>query len=160
MINFGVIQGYVTADPVLDHGMIDGKSVVRFVLGSERDFHPGGKGKIYDFISFIAFGKMAELFLKYVQKGQTIIVEYTLHSYNVYQNGVKRSMWKPVVQKVRFHHLRDELFVPDKNNYRESWEEVVYEGFDEQGILAHADLDNGYGDEEPDSEAPLQRDGD
>lgn len=159
-MNFGMIQGYMTEDPVLDHGMIDGKSVVRFVLGSERDFRPGGKGKIYDFISFVAFGKMAETILKYVKKGQPLIVEYCLHSYRILQNGQKRSTWKPVVTRVRFHHLRDDPVVPDKNKYKESWEEIVYEGFDEEGFLAHADLGDEFYPENSDSEAPVQCDSD
>lgn len=151
MMNFGMMQGYMTEDPVLDHGLVDGKSVVRFVLGCERDFRPGGKGKIYDFISFIAFGKMAETILKYVKKGQTVIVEYNLRSINVVLADRKQTIWRPVVNRIRFHHLRDDPTVPDKNKYKESWEEIVYEGFDEEGFLAHAELNGESADENSDS---------
>lgn len=133
MINYGEIMGYVTADPTADYGLVTGRTVVRFVLGCMRDFRPGGKGKIWDYATFVAFDRMAEIFLKCIKKDQIIIVEYALQSYKVNYNGTPRSMWSPVVKRVRFDKLRDPMPKPGEPG----WEEVCYEGFDESGFFGY-----------------------
>lgn len=135
MLNRGEIMGYITADPKADYGLVTGRTVVRFTLGCMRDFRPGGKGKIWDFISLVAFDRMAEVFLKHIKKDQVVFVEYTLRSYKVNYGGQSRSMWSPVVEKVRFDKLRDPAPKPGEPG----WEEVYYEGFDENGLLGFYD---------------------
>lgn len=146
MLNYGQIMGYITADPKADYGLVTGRTMVRFVLGSLRDFRPGGKGKVYDYISMVAFDRMAEVFLKYIKKDQVIFVEYALQSYKLNYDGRTRSTWSPVVKKVRFDKLRDPAPKPGEPG----WEEVYYEGFDENGLLGFFDAHPDSGEPDPD----------
>lgn len=158
MYNHGILTGYITDTPKLDYGLWEGKEVVKFVLASERDFRPHGK-KIYDFIRLIAFGRMAENIMKYLQKGQVVTVEYRLRSHNLSYGGKKRSAWSAVVDKIRFDHLREDPKAPNREDYQPLWEELVYEGFDEEGFFGHLE-DESAAAEESDSEEPVQCDGD
>ena len=153
-----MISGYMTTTPTLDYGMWEGKEVVKFVIASERDFRPGGR-KQYDFIRFIAFGRMAELILKYLKEGQTVIIEYKLRSHNVNYDGKQRSAWSAVVERIRFDHLREDPKAPARKDYQPTWEELTYEGFDENGFYGHLE-DELSPAEESDSAETLQRDGD
>ncbi len=136
MFNKGMAMGYLTSDPVQKYGSIDGKPYVMFVLASERDFRPGGKTILYDFIPFTAFGRMGELVMQYTQKGQVVIVEYQLKTVAYKVNGKTMSQCKPVVSKIRFDHLRDPLAEVPKRGEPYS-EEYYYEGFDEEGLIDH-----------------------
>lgn len=129
-------MGYLTKDPVLKYGTVDGKPYVMFVLASERDFRPGGKAIIYDFVPFTAFGRMGELVMQYTKKGQVIIVEYAIRTVSYKVGGKTMSQCKPVVERIRFDRLRDPLAEVPKRGEPYS-EEYYYEGFDGEGLIDH-----------------------
>lgn len=143
MLNDGRIMGYLTGNPIQKYGTVDGKPYVQFTLASERDFRPHGRA-IYDFPTFAAYGRMAEVILQYLKKGQTIIVEYQLKSVSYNVGGKKMTQTRPTVTKVRFDRLRDPLVkIPQKGGTDS--EEYYYEGFDEEGLIEHGELKNADG---------------
>ncbi len=140
MLNDGRIMGYLTGNPVQKYGTVDGKPYAQYTLACERDFHPGGR-PIYDFPSFVAYGRTAELSMQYLKKGQTVILDYVLRSVSYNVNGKKITMTRPTVTKVRFDHLRDPLVEIPKKGETGS-EEFYYEGFDEGGLIERGELKN------------------
>lgn len=143
MLNDGRIMGYLTGDPIQKYGTVDGKPYAQFTLACERDFRPHGKST-YDFPSFVAYGRMSEVVTQYLKKGQTVIVEYQLKSVSYNFDGRKVTQTRPTVTRVRFDRLRDPLVkVPKKG--KAGSEEFYYEGFDEEGLIEHGELENADG---------------
>ena len=140
MLNDGRIMGYMTGDPVMKYGTVDGKPYVQFTLASERDYHGHGR-TYYDFPSFVAYGRMGEVVSQYLRKGQAVIVEYVLKTVSYKVEGKKFTQTRPTVTKVRFTHLNDPCVkVPERNN--EENVEFYCEGLDEEGLIERNILEN------------------
>ena len=74
-MNKVILLGRLTRDPEIRYSAgAERKVIATFNLAVERRYKREGETNA-DFISCTAFGKLAELFEKYVRKGQKIIIE-------------------------------------------------------------------------------------
>lgn len=68
-------------------------------------------------------------------------MEYQLKSVSYNFDGRKVTQTRPTVTRVRFDRLRDPLVKVPKKGEAGS-EEFYYEGFDEEGLIEHGELEN------------------
>jgi len=74
-MNKVILLGRLTADPELRYTTGTNIPVCRFRLAVERPYTKQGEEKKTDFISCVAFGRLAENLEKYIRKGRRIVIE-------------------------------------------------------------------------------------
>ncbi|MCJ1996261.1 single-stranded DNA-binding protein [Lactococcus piscium] len=79
MMNKSLLIGRLTAAPELRKTATE-KSVIRSTLAVNRQFKTADGERGVDFLSIVIWGKSAELFVAYVQKGSLISIEGELRS--------------------------------------------------------------------------------
>lgn len=74
-VNKLILVGNLAADPETRQTK-KGETVTTFALATQRDFTSNGeKKKVTDFHRIVAWGKLAEICGKYLEKGQAVYVE-------------------------------------------------------------------------------------
>lgn len=79
MMNKSLLIGRLTAAPELRKTTTE-KSVIRSTLAVNRQFKTAEGERGVDFLSIVIWGKSAELFVTYAQKGSLISIEGELRS--------------------------------------------------------------------------------
>lgn len=79
MMNKSLLIGRLTAQPELRKTTTE-KSVIRSTLAVNRQFKTADGERGVDFLSIVIWGKSAELFVAYAQKGSLISIEGELRS--------------------------------------------------------------------------------
>ena len=74
-MNKVILLGRLTADPELRYTTGTNIPVCRFRLAVDRPYTKQGEEKKTDFISCVAFGRLAENLEKYIRKGRRIVIE-------------------------------------------------------------------------------------
>ncbi|AJO22863.1 single-stranded DNA-binding protein [Weizmannia coagulans] len=98
MINRVVLTGRLTADPVLRYTP-SGVAVTTFTLAVNRTFSVQSGKKEADFVSVIAWRKIAENIANYLSKGNLIGVDGRLQTRSYEDNNGKRVFVTEVVSE-------------------------------------------------------------
>lgn len=104
-MNHVVLSGWPTANPTI-HLTANGNPLATYLLAVRRLYQGSGPGQQdADFISCVAFGRVAEFVMQHVRKGQRITVEGRLQtSRYVDKDGNTRYATQVVVNR---HELTD-----------------------------------------------------
>lgn len=104
-MNHVVLSGWPTANPTI-HLTANGNPLATYLLAVRRLYQGSGPGQQdADFISCVAFGRVAEFVMQHVRKGQRITVEGRLQtSRYVDKDGNTRYATQVVVAR---HELTD-----------------------------------------------------
>ena len=104
-MNHVVLSGWPTANPTI-HLTANGNPLATYMLAVRRLYQGSGPGQQdADFISCVAFGRVAEFVMQHVRKGQRITVEGRLQtSRYVDKDGNTRYATQVVVAR---HELTD-----------------------------------------------------
>ena len=101
MINRVVLVGRLTRDPEL-RKTASGASVVSFTVACDRRFKSPGQPDA-DFISCVAWNKVADLMAQYLHKGSLVGVEGRIQTRNYEaQDGTKRYVTEIIADEVEF----------------------------------------------------------
>ncbi len=92
-------SGRLTRDPEIRYTG-EGKAVANYTLAVDRWAKEGGQQA--DFLSFTAFGKMAEFTEKYMKKGMKMIVECHAQSGSYKKDGKKVYYTRFIVDRQEF----------------------------------------------------------
>lgn len=103
MLNRCIVQGRLTADPILRHTQT-GNAVASFTLAVDRDFKDKATGeKATDFIDVVAWRNTAEFVSRYFSKGRMAVVEGRLQIREwIDKDGNKRRTAEVVADNVYF----------------------------------------------------------
>lgn len=103
-----IMMGRLTADPQVKTTN-SGVSVLAFSVAVDRDYTPKGAEKQTDFINCVAWRQTADFIDRHFTKGQMIALEGALQG-RIYEdkNGVKRTAWEVIVDRVHFCGGRNE----------------------------------------------------
>jgi len=74
-MNLVILMGRTTKDIELRYTAQSNIPVARFTLAVDRPYTKQGEEKKTDFISCVAFGRLAENLEKYIRKGRRIVIE-------------------------------------------------------------------------------------
>ena len=75
-MNKVILMGRLTRDPDIRYSQgANSMAVARFTLAVDRRFKRESSDQSADFISCVAFGKLAEFFEKYVKQGTKMLIE-------------------------------------------------------------------------------------
>lgn len=74
-MNLVILMGRTTKDIDLKYTAQSNIPVARFTLAVDRPYTKQGEEKKTDFISCVAFGRLAENLEKYIRKGRRIVIE-------------------------------------------------------------------------------------
>ena len=74
-MNLVILMGRTTKDIELRYTAQSNIPVARFTLAVDRPYTKQGEEKKTDFISCVAFGRLAENLEKYISKGRRIVIE-------------------------------------------------------------------------------------
>lgn len=137
MLNVSILQGRLTADPVLK-STPSGVSVVSFRLASDSDYKAQDGSRHANFIDCVAWRKTAEAIAQYCGKGRMIVVKGELTSRNYTdKNGNNRTAIEIVVDSFYFCDSK-------KDGQSNSQQAPSTDGFmpvDEDGFAAIDDED-------------------
>ncbi len=101
MLNRLTLQGRFTQTPEL-RSTANGINVVRFTLASQRDRVGQGGERETDFIGCVAWRGTAEFICRNFSKGQSVIIEGTLHSTRWVEDDKTRYGMEVEVSAVHF----------------------------------------------------------
>lgn len=103
MLNRCIVQGRLTADPILRHTQT-GTAVASFTLAIDRDFKDKATGeKTTDFIDVVAWRNTGEFVSRYFTKGRMAVVEGRLQVRDwTDKEGNKRRTAEIVAENVYF----------------------------------------------------------
>lgn len=135
MLNKVLLQGRVASD-VKDTVAKDGNVYAKIMLAVPRNGRKRVKGQpVHDFVPLRAYGRMGELALMYLQKGQCIVVEGEIRS-NAWQtvNGGYFMAQHIDVKRVFFDRMKDPPVDMDQIT-------PAKDGFDDGGELPREDAD-------------------
>lgn len=104
-MNHVVLSGWPTANPTI-HLTANGNPLATYLLAVRRLYQGNGPGQQdADFISCVAFGRVAEFAMQHVRKGQRIAVEGRLQTnHYIDKDGNTRYVTQVVVNR---HELTD-----------------------------------------------------
>jgi single-strand DNA-binding protein len=99
-LNRAILIGRLTKQPEL-RITPGGVSVTNFILAVDRPPKDGTREA--DFLDCVAFGKLAELVAKHLDKGRLVAVEGRIQT-RTYEtkDGQRRKVWEVVAESVRF----------------------------------------------------------
>lgn len=101
-MNKVILLGRLTADPELRYTTGTNIPVCRFRLAVERPYTKQGEEKKTDFISCVAFGRLAENLEKYIRKGRRIVIEGRIQV-DSYERDDRSKGYSTSVIVERFH---------------------------------------------------------
>lgn len=118
MLNRVVLIGRLTRQPEL-RITPGGVSVTTFTLAVDRRPNQAGQ-KETDFIDVVAFGKLAEITCKYMDKGRLVAVEGRLQTRSFEtKDGQKRKVFEVISENIQFLTPR-----PKKDESQEGFEDI------------------------------------
>ncbi len=128
-INKVILIGRLTKDPT-EHNTQNGHKAVRFTLAVDRNFKDANGNRQADFISVVAWDKLADLISKYCKKGKEMAIVGRLQtgSYTG-QDGQKRYTTDVVVEEVQL--LADPKDSKNNDNNSNSNDDFNFDGFEE-----------------------------
>ncbi|MBE0069887.1 single-stranded DNA-binding protein [Thermoanaerobacterium thermosaccharolyticum] len=128
-INKVILIGRLTKDPT-EHNTQNGHKAVRFTLAVDRNFKDANGNKQADFISVVAWDKLADLISKYCKKGKEIAIVGRLQtgSYTG-QDGQKRYTTDVVAEEVQL--LADPKNSSNSKNSNNNDDDFNFDGFEE-----------------------------
>jgi single-strand DNA-binding protein len=100
-MNLVILMGRTTKDIDLRY-TAKSMPVARFTLAVDRPYTKQGEEKKTDFISCVAFGRLAENLEKYIRKGRRIVIEGRIQVYS-YDRDDKSKGYRTSVIVERFH---------------------------------------------------------
>lgn len=129
MLNKVMLIGRLTKDPT-EHNTQSGHKAVRFTLAVDRNRKDANGNKQADFISVVAWDKLADLISKYCKKGKEIAIVGRLQtgSYTG-QDGQKRYTTDVVVEDMQL--LSDPKNSSNSKNSNNNDDDFNFEGFEE-----------------------------
>lgn len=129
MLNKVILIGRLTKDPT-EHNTQSGHKAVRFTLAVDRNGKDANGNKQADFISVVAWDKLADLISKYCKKGKEIAIVGRLQtgSYTG-QDGQKRYTTDVVVEDMQL--LSDPKNSSNSKNSNNNDDDFNFEGFEE-----------------------------
>lgn len=128
-MNKAIIAGRLTRDPEVSYKSDTQNCVAKFTLAADRG-KKNGEDLGADFIKCVAFGKTAETIEKYVKKGDQIIVDGSIHTWEYTdENGEKKYTWNVAVRAFDFgkqtdHHAGGYSGGPSREEPPEDFEAV------------------------------------
>lgn len=129
MLNKVILIGRLTKDPT-EHNTQSGHKAVRFTLAVDRNRKDANGNKQADFISVVAWDKLADLISKYCKKGKEIAIVGRLQtgSYTG-QDGQKKYTTDVVAEEVQL--LADPKDSKNNDNNSNSNDDFNFDGFEE-----------------------------
>ena len=101
MLNYIVLHGRLTADPVLKQTQ-SGVTVCNFTVAVDRSYK-NGEDKITDFFNCVAWRGLGEMISKYFKKGKEILLSGEMQSRKWTDNdGNNRTSWEVQANNVDF----------------------------------------------------------
>ncbi len=94
--------GRLTRDPELQYGGSNKTPYCNFTLAVDRGKNKNGESSGADFPRVTAFGKTAENMAKYVEKGNLICVDASVHTDVYEKDGQKRYQTELLANRVQF----------------------------------------------------------
>ena len=101
-MNLVILMGRTTKDIELRYTAQSNIPVARFTLAVDRPYTKQGEEKKTDFISCVAFGRLAENLEKYISKGRRIVIEGRIQV-DSYDRDDKSKGYSTSVIVERFH---------------------------------------------------------
>ena len=131
-MNKVILMGRLTADPELRYTTVNNIPVCRFRLAVKRPYTKQGEEKKTDFISCVAFGRLAENLEKYISKGRRIAIEGRIQvdSYNK-DDGSKGYSTSIVVERFYFADSKPGEQAQEINRPETEPEQDFYAGFND-----------------------------
>ena len=117
-MNRVTLIGRATKDPSISYAQNGGMTIARYTLAVDRR----GKDQQADFISCVAFGKIAEFAEKYIKKGTKIAVNGRIQT-GSYKNKDGQTVYTTDVV------IEDHEFVESKKQEAEAPQQTYNEGF-------------------------------
>ena len=150
--NKAIILGNVTKDPELKT-LPSGQSVVNFGLATNRFYtdKSGGKQQTVEFHNIVAFGKLADICSRYLNKGKLLLVEGRIQTRSWQaQDGSKRYRTEIIMENMQ---LGPKGGVPGDSSGTSSGYNPPAPAppADEQIPVIDANEDMNFSDEEPNS---------
>jgi single-strand DNA-binding protein len=106
-MNQVILTGRLTKDPTIEHTK-NGNSISQFVIATNRPVVRDGK-KETDFITCIAWSKLAENLVKYQRKGNLIAVSGELRIDSYETNGEKKYKTYVLANGVEFLEAKKDM---------------------------------------------------
>ena len=122
-MNKVILLGRLTADPELRYTSGTNIPICRFRLAVDRPYTKQGEEKKTDFISCVAFGRLAENLEKYIRKGRRIVIEGRIQV-DSYDRDNRSKGYSTSVIVERFH------FADSKPTQEVSQPEPEMDGFE------------------------------
>ena len=107
-MNIVILMGRTTKEIDLRYTAQSFMPVARFTLAVDRPYKKQGEEKKTDFISCVAFGRLAENLEKYVRKGRRIVIEGHIQV-DSYDRDDKSKGYSTSVIVERFHFADSKL---------------------------------------------------
>lgn len=126
-MNLTIIAGRLTNDPEISYSSQTQNAVARFKIAADRG-KKDGKDLGADFIPCVAFGKTAETFEKYVNKGDQIIVNGSIKTGSYERDGETIYTWNVQVRSFDFGQKKKE---GPQEAQKEATNEDRFESIDE-----------------------------
>jgi single-strand DNA-binding protein len=101
-MNLVILMGRTTKDIDLRYTAQSNMPVARFTLAVDRPYTKQGEEKKTDFISCVAFGRLAENLEKYIRKGRRIVIEGRIQV-DSYDRDDRSKGYRTSVVVERFH---------------------------------------------------------
>jgi len=100
-MNYVAIKGRLTRDPET-RTLDSGNTICSFCVAVDRRFKNQKGERLTDFFNASAWNKTGEFVQKFFQKGQEILVNGSMQSRKVSDDGVNRIYWDLHVDSVEF----------------------------------------------------------
>ena len=107
----------------------NGKTVARFSLAVRKNFKKDNEADA-DFFNCVAFGKLAEVFERYVRKGTKVILEGEMQNNNYEKDGVKHYGMQFVVSAMEFCESKADETASNNTQADKSTPDVVFDEAD------------------------------
>lgn len=107
-LNHCVFMGRVTKKPELSR-LADGKAVTTNTIAVDRDYKDKDGNMPVDFIDFVIWGAVAEVFCRYCEKGRQIAIVGQLQSRKSIskKDGKQYTNWEIKVDELKFADSRN-----------------------------------------------------
>ena len=107
-MNLVILMGRTTKEIDLRYTAQSNIPVARFTLAVDRSYTKQGEEKKTDFISCVAFGRLAENLEKYIRKGRRIVIEGRIQV-DSYDRDDRSKVYSTSVIVERFHFADSKL---------------------------------------------------
>lgn len=128
-MNKAILIGRLTKDPEMRYTQ-SGKAVASFTLAIDRPFRDENGNKATDFIPIVAWGKIAELCAKYLNKGRQTAITGRIQT-RTYQatDGTKRYVTEIIAEELEFIGNRETTSQNQNDSFTNDFTEITDEPF-------------------------------